>query len=148
MVAQNCSEPASVTQTCQCEKSPLGIGNWPIAFRSAASRQRQNTQASTAAGVSKDAIARAMCWFLRGFCRTLAPEVSRILTTIRLESQFTNSHSKHIVTPTHTPYANDKDCADRNRFHGKSACRESAQAGYCRNCGAGWFERRTGARVR
>ncbi len=64
-----------------------------MALRSAASRQNASAHAITAAGVSKDAIARATCWFLRCFCRNLAPELSRILTTIRLESQFTNSTS-------------------------------------------------------
>ena len=43
------------------------MGNWPVAFRSAANRQNASAQAITAAGVSKDAIARATCWFLRRF---------------------------------------------------------------------------------
>lgn len=61
-----------------------------MAFRSAASLQNASAQAITAAGVSKDAMARATCRFLRSFCRTMGPEFNRILTTIRLESQFTN----------------------------------------------------------
>lgn len=51
----------------------------------------------TAPGVSNDASAKATCWFLRRFCRRLVPELSRILTTIQLESQFTNSYDNFIV---------------------------------------------------
>src|SRR6202021_3778701 len=110
------------------------MGNCPVAFRSDAKRQNASAQAITAAGVSKDAIARAMCWFLRGFCRTLAPEVKRFLTTIRLESQFSNSHTKHIVTLDQPRYENAKDSSHWYWFHGKGARGERAPLGQCRNC--------------
>src|ERR1700722_1804221 len=110
------------------------MGNCPVAFRSAASLQNVSAQAITAAGVSKDAVARATCWFLRRFCRTLVPELSRILTTISLESQFTNSHSHNIVKPTNLSYEESEDSSHRNRFHGKGARRESAPLRHCRNC--------------
>lgn len=66
------------------------MGNFAVTLTSAASRQKASTQAITAAGVSKAAIAKATCWFLRRLCRTRVPELSRILTTIQLESQFTS----------------------------------------------------------
>jgi predicted dehydrogenase len=95
------------------------MGNCPVAFRSAASLQKARAQAITAAGVSKDAIAKATCWFLRCFCRTLAPELSRILTTISLESQFTNSHSNNIVKQTNYLMTNLKTALIGTGFMGK-----------------------------
>src|SRR5271170_4101165 len=95
------------------------MGNCPVAFRSAASLQNVSAQAITAAGVSKDAVARATCWFLRRFCRTLVPELSRILTTISLESQFTNSHSNNIVKPNNYLMTNLKIALIGTGFMGK-----------------------------
>jgi predicted dehydrogenase len=90
-----------------------------VAFRSAASLQNVNAHAITAAGVSRDAVARATCWFLRRFCRTLVPELSRILTTISLESQFTNSHSNNIVKPNNYLMTNLKIALIGTGFMGK-----------------------------
>jgi len=90
-----------------------------VALRSAASLQNASAQAITAAGVSKEAIAKATCWFLRCFCRTLAPELSRILTTISLESQFTNSHSNNIVKQTNYLMKNLKTALIGTGFMGK-----------------------------
>jgi predicted dehydrogenase len=90
-----------------------------VALRSAASRQNASAHAITAAGVSKDAIARATCWFLRCFCRSLAPELRRILTTIRLESQFTNSTSNIFAEQSNYPMKMLKAALIGTGFMGK-----------------------------
>jgi len=85
---------------------------------SAASLQQASTQAITAAGVSKEANAKAMCPFFRRFCRTLVPELSRILTTIAVESQFTNSKT-YIDSPAHFVMKNIRTALIGTGFMGK-----------------------------
>jgi hypothetical protein len=95
--ALSCKVAAAANQTCQCENRPSEIGNWPVAFRSAASLQKARTAAITAPGVNRAASASARCWFLRRFCLTFGPAPNLIRTSIPVQSQFISFGSNSIA---------------------------------------------------
>src|SRR5260370_42431896 len=109
---------AAARQTCQCENSPLVIGNAPVALKSAANLQNARTHAVTAPGVSSEASAKATCWFFRFFDWIRGPWLSRILTRIPVESQFTNSFTLSIDTKDNTPYEETDDRPSHHPIHG------------------------------